>query len=145
MHVYMRARVWHSCTSPQQDAMLSQLPRYSNYSKPPLSVEKLEARLPFSRIPQMPYRAKNMCCLPSMMFAFQIAALWSFRCSLRAYPGVRRDRSRLLRATSQSHHVVLRVRRKDVSCATGGAMLWLAALRVSVCARAQLSASLVSL
>ncbi|KAG7322318.1 hypothetical protein KOW79_013664 [Hemibagrus wyckioides] len=77
--------------------MLSQLPRdsNSNYSKPLSGVEKLEARLPFSRIPQMPYRAKSMCCLPSMMFAFQIDALWSLRCSLRAYPGVRRDRSRL--------------------------------------------------
>lgn len=71
----------------------------------------METRLPFSRIPQMPYRAKSMCCLPSMMFAFQIDALWSLRCSFRAYPGVRRDRSRLLRATSQSHHVVCRVRR----------------------------------
>lgn len=142
-----RACVRHSCTLLQHGVMLSQLPRdsNSNYSKLPLGVEKLEARLPFSRIPQMPYRAKSMCCLPSMMFAFLIDALWSLRSSLRAYPDVRRDRSRLLRATSQSYHVVCRVGRKEVSCATGGAMLWLAALRVSVCARVQLRASLVSL
>ncbi|KAF5904853.1 Uncharacterized protein DAT39_005395 [Clarias magur] len=84
--------------------MLSQLPRdsNSNYSKPPSSVEKLKARLPFSRIPQMPYRAKSMCCLPSMMFRVpNPTRSGPLRCSLRAYPGVRRNRSRLLRATSQ--------------------------------------------